>query len=128
MCVLVAVSTPGRKKKSAMGAIQLCRKERRRMTERIFYEENAESIKNKAIDLIEAGLRHTDYSGREVKINIGAEKTPVAYNTNADRIRAMSDEELADFIANCGCPDHARDCIGSCTDCVLEWLKQPAEE
>ena len=47
--------------------------------------------------------------------------------TNADRIRAMSDEELADFITNCGCPDHARDCRGSCTDCVLKWIKQPVE-
>ena len=48
--------------------------------------------------------------------------------TNADRIRVMSDEELAEFISNCGCLDHARDCRESCTDCALEWLKQPAEE
>lgn len=48
--------------------------------------------------------------------------------TNADRIRAMSDEELADFISACGCPDHARDCKESCKDCTMEWLKQPAEE
>ena len=47
--------------------------------------------------------------------------------TNADRIRAMSDEELADFISASGCPDHARDCRGSCKDCTLGWLKQPAE-
>ena len=47
--------------------------------------------------------------------------------TRADRIRAMSDEELAEFIYYCGCPDHARDCTGSCKDCTMEWLKQPAE-
>ena len=47
--------------------------------------------------------------------------------TNADRIRALSDEELADFITNCGCYDHARDCKASCKDCTMEWLKQPAE-
>ena len=48
--------------------------------------------------------------------------------TNADRIRAMSDEELADFIT-----DKEK---GWCTDIGremyyqhnLEWLKQPAEE
>lgn len=50
--------------------------------------------------------------------------------TNADRIRAMSDEELADFLEG----------INACSNCakrgnscfphwdVLEWLQQPAEE
>lgn len=47
--------------------------------------------------------------------------------TNADRIRAMTDEELAEFISTCGCPDHARDCRASCAKCTLEWLQQPAE-
>ena len=47
--------------------------------------------------------------------------------TNADRIRAMTDDELAEFISACGCPDHARDCRESCKDCALEWLKEPAE-
>ena len=48
--------------------------------------------------------------------------------TNADRIRAMSDEELADFITSRN--------RGICTDICREmyyqsslvWLKQPAEE
>lgn len=48
--------------------------------------------------------------------------------TNADRIRAMSDEELAEFISSCGCPDHARNCTDSCKDCTMEWLKQPVNE
>ena len=50
--------------------------------------------------------------------------------TNADRIRAMSDEELAYWVM---CPhddvcdsDGALD--GDCMKCVLQWLKQPAEE
>lgn len=50
--------------------------------------------------------------------------------TNADRIRAMSDEQLAklfmDFAVNC-----YNDCGVSAeiiaTDYVMEWLKQPAE-
>ena len=55
--------------------------------------------------------------------------------TNADRIRAMSDEELADFIDRCemGDIDYANTfcdlCNGQyeCDQCRLDWLKQPAE-
>ena len=50
--------------------------------------------------------------------------------TNADRIRAMSDEELVKFIEDtgiAGCPYPARRCRASCRDCIMEWLKQPAE-
>ena len=53
--------------------------------------------------------------------------------TNADHIRAMSDEELAITIM---CPnemgmaempcDHSDD--KSCYECLLKWLQQPAEE
>ena len=49
--------------------------------------------------------------------------------TNGDRIRAMSDEELAnviscpqEFFALMGCPDAL-----DCSACKLDWLKQPAE-
>ena len=50
--------------------------------------------------------------------------------TNADRIRAMSDEELADVVANgVGCVMKAPHCMeDDCTPCILKWLKQPAEE
>ena len=50
--------------------------------------------------------------------------------TNADRIRAMSDEELADVVANgVGCVLKAPHCMDSdCTPCILRWLKQPVEE
>lgn len=47
--------------------------------------------------------------------------------TNADRIRAMSDEEMADVVV---CP-HTGNwdlCKDDCKKCRLEWLKQPAEE
>jgi hypothetical protein len=54
--------------------------------------------------------------------------------TNGDRIRAMSDEELADFLgwrSLCGHIqiDHYEVCEtrGVCGGCVLNWLKQPAE-
>lgn len=54
--------------------------------------------------------------------------------TNADRIRAMSDEELAKFIPDwsytpaCKCDEQPYvDCNNECDKCVLEWLKLPVE-
>ena len=50
---------------------------------------------------------------------------------NADRIRAMSDEELAYLIHRGVCEligatqDHCE--TNTCVNCVLGWLKQPAE-
>ena len=56
--------------------------------------------------------------------------------TNGDRIRSMSDEELADFIDRCEMSDidysktFCNLCNGQyeCSQCRLEWLQQPAEE
>lgn len=62
--------------------------------------------------------------------------------TNADRIRAMSDEELAYFLKCCMYNDfkppckkstffsalHRPDCEENCTECICEWLQQPAED
>lgn len=45
--------------------------------------------------------------------------------TNGDRIRAMSDEELA-YALDC-CPGNCKAGY-SCTDCLTEWLKQPVED
>lgn len=45
--------------------------------------------------------------------------------TDGDRIRAMSDEELADWLDFCpynGCEE------ADCNKCILNWLKQPAKE
>ena len=72
--------------------------------------------------------------GAEPYIDIGGE----FYNkptTNADRIRAMSDEELAEFIYRCEMNDidYAKTfcdlCNGQyeCDKCRLDWLQQPAE-
>lgn len=48
--------------------------------------------------------------------------------TNADRIRSMSDEELAK-VMDMLCPP-VTNCIdgGECVKCWIEWLRQPAEE
>lgn len=53
--------------------------------------------------------------------------------TNADRIRAMSDEELAEFLKdhflNCpptDCPGHPGEV--ECTNCWLTWLREDVKE
>ena len=51
--------------------------------------------------------------------------------TNADHIRSMSDEELAEFLVDvnaqgCVCP--ARDCQTTCINCITKWLAEPYKE
>ena len=54
--------------------------------------------------------------------------------TNADRIRTLSDEELAEFLGEyrfCDICDEGCDACtyhGDCGKRLLDWLKQPAEE
>lgn len=54
--------------------------------------------------------------------------------TNADWIRSMSDEELAEFIGHYSLCDRIQGEINwceeraVCEDCLPEWLRQPAEE
>ena len=47
--------------------------------------------------------------------------------TNSDRIRAMTDEELAKIL-NSGCPQGGANCNGRCGTCWLDWLRSPVEE
>ncbi len=47
--------------------------------------------------------------------------------TNGDKIRAMTNEELADFVASEGCPTEGT-CCDTCTNCWLKWLRSPVEE
>ena len=56
--------------------------------------------------------------------------------TNGDRIRAMSDEELAGWIWADACPGFPTTSFGSCPEgqekscreCWLEWLKKEAKD
>lgn len=53
-------------------------------------------------------------------------------HSNGDRIRAMSDGELAALLSddNRACPPQHRRCleyVDSCSGCWLEWIQQPAE-
>lgn len=62
-----------------------------------------------------------------MSVNV-ADKNRKVRITNADRVRAMTDEQLAEIIV-CQYPE-GRDggCFGlQCEDCCLDWLKQSAE-
>ena len=54
-----------------------------------------------------------------------------AVKTNADRIRSMTDEELAEWIAyRQGCferQDKRCSKYGTCRDCWFDWLKEECE-
>lgn len=71
-----------------------------------------------------ADCRH-ERNPDEIVIKCGAYKPPM---TNADRIRAMSDEELADFMVVNICPLKQEQCPRTCKQCWLEWLQQPYKE
>ena len=77
------------------------------------------SLKLKMTDEVESKCPYKLFKSRTIK-------------TNADRIRAMSDEELANIMAGTPiCKERYMDCIKDgrdCEPCLLEWLKQPAEE
>lgn len=55
----------------------------------------------------------------------------VEQRTNADRIRAMSDEELAkrlDYELRCPASGDCAKMFKDCKACWLDWLQKPAEE
>ena len=48
--------------------------------------------------------------------------------TNGDKIRAMTDKEIAKIL-NCECPPGRHEkCNGRCGFCWLSWLRSPVEE
>ena len=50
---------------------------------------------------------------------------------NADRIRNMTDEELAEYLGNihyCPAPYPTCDSTKECKECWLKWLRSPVEE
>ena len=72
-------------------------------------------------------------ASRASDINVGSKLPPVEL-TNADRIRAMSDEELAKLLQEgclgSKCEEQPQSEYGSvnCFDCRMKWLQQPVEE
>ena len=72
------------------------------------------------------------YDGEQIGLPSNFEQKP---QTNADRIRAMSDEELAEGLDSLRygfgcelCEKVFRGCDENCRTHFMEWLKQPAEE
>lgn len=72
------------------------------------------------------GLAHCEDKEQMARYIQEHEQKPM---TNADRIRAMTDEELADFMNCDGCPPKNEGCNEgqNCSLCWLNWLKQPCE-
>ena len=83
---------------------------------------NAYHLTNYATLILREAPTLTDLS-KCLAFNSTADDKP---QTNADRIRAMSDEELAYWVM-CPYDDVEPDsCPKGCMKCTLEWLKQPA--
>lgn len=76
-----------------------------------------------------ADCRH-ERNPNEIVVQCGAFKPPM---TNADRIRSMSDKELAEILfSQRSCPPGksrlACEASGTCLECWTEWLAKPAAE
>ena len=76
------------------------------------------------------------FLAQRIKPNFVSKRKP---KTNADRIRSMTDEELAEFLIQDGrcppermypdsCPNCDRVTPKVCYDCWLDWLKQEAAQ
>lgn len=78
-------------------------------------------------DIISAESRMIFDKAKEITAEITAQP-----KTNADRIRQMSDEELAKILcfADCEvlCPANHEHCNGDCCGHFLRWLKQEVSE
>ena len=83
-------------------------------------------------------MAQADMLGQVFDVNYDGEYCCTDFTpfTNADRIRAMSDEEIAelilDWVQTGACNDFGvpvtGNCNGKCVECIVEWLKHPAEE
>lgn len=86
------------------------------------------------------GVNYESYREAKAVLEFSQKRDPQAHIveeeyhfTNADRIRAMSDEELCKFLGEYKFCDICEEGCDGCTyngDCdkrLLEWLKQPAD-
>lgn len=86
------------------------------------YEQMAAEVANRVLDEYE-------FNGKTIR---AWAETLTYPKTNADRIRAMTDEELAEWIGKVTaggygmCAPGHYDCTGkdSCAPCWLDWLRQ----
>lgn len=82
------------------------------------------TVRIKPDDIVERVIDEATYKGKTIREWADLLTNP---KTNADRIRAMSDEELVDWI--CGiCPTSVPfDCDHGCKICWLDWLQQEVD-
>ena len=72
-----------------------------------------------------------NYLAKLAKMQTNISGTETAKQTNADRIRAMTDEELAEFFDNTCIENIGEVRCGlyrRCYDCMLAWLKEDVKE
>ena len=89
-------------------------------------------VKIKPEDVADRVLDEITYKGKTLR---EWDDTLTNPRSNADRIRAMSDEELAERFSKqdwWNCPPTGTPCRGGlgygCTACWLDWLKSPVED
>lgn len=80
-------------------------------------------------DIVNRVLDEEEYKGKTLREWADCLSNP---KTNADRIRSMSDEALADVLQRAMIPPKGRHCSmecrwDRCRDCWLDWLKSPVE-
>lgn len=79
-------------------------------------------------------ISNCEHAGKDRPFCYRGKSCKVTVVTNSDRIRAMSDEELADLLIHgcrgSKCEEQPQNEYGSvnCHACRLQWLQQPAEE
>lgn len=70
----------------------------------------------------------TEVNGEDFEKMVNKKDCRKRVFTNADKVRNMNDEELANFMAEKPlCPKPKEECVFYCSKCWSEWLKQPAE-
>lgn len=103
------------------------------------YDELPEAVRKEMCRVFDTGVNNSGVWVRFKEVEnlagiMAHEYTHRPVRTNADRIRSLSDEELAEWLyvwgggaPNCdkelGTIDYKR-----CADCWLDWLKSPVEE
>lgn len=95
------------------------------------------SVNEDEISLVLSKIFGEDYNIDRLKELVEADRNHLLKEqktqTNADKIRSMTDEELADFLEECEGKGYQDSSITPITEDgyhmdILDWLKQPAKE
>lgn len=95
-------------------------------------ERKLSKLESRILDIELRPSERVVFFGEEMQT---AEPTKNAHMTNADKIRAMTDEELEDLLRTTGVIGcsvmgdwHEGMCSKPCSECWLAWLKQEVNE